>query len=44
MFHVTTQNLSAEFDAKLQRKTYVTPTSYLEMINTFKDVLEKKRL
>lgn len=43
-FHITTQNLSLEFNAKLQRKTYVTPTSYLEMIFTFKDVLSKKRL
>lgn len=43
-FHITTQNLSVEFNTKLQRKTYVTPTSYLEMIFTFKDVLSKKRL
>lgn len=43
-FHITTINLSIEFNAKLQRRTYVTPTSYLEMINTFKDVLSKKRL
>lgn len=43
-FHITTQNLSIEFNAKLQRKTYVTPTSYLEMIYTFKDILSKKRL
>lgn len=44
MFHVTTQSLSVEFETRLQRKTYVTPTSYLEMINTFKDILSKKRL
>ncbi|XP_026815944.1 dynein heavy chain 7, axonemal-like [Rhopalosiphum maidis] len=43
-FHLTTIDLSIEFNAKLQRRTYVTPTSYLEMINTFKDVLSKKRL
>lgn len=43
-FHTTTQDLSIEFNDKLQRKTYVTPTSYLEMIYTFKDVLSKKRL
>lgn len=43
-FHISTIDLSIEFDAKLQRKTYVTPTSYLEMINTFKDILSKKRL
>lgn len=43
-FHITVGNLSLEFNAKLQRKMYVTPTSYLEMIYTFKDVLSKKRL
>lgn len=42
-FHVSTQNLSIEFYERLQRKTYVTPTSYLELINTFKDLLSKKR-
>ncbi|VVC27190.1 Hypothetical protein CINCED_3A023641 [Cinara cedri] len=42
-FHLTTQNLSLEFDTQLKRKTYITPTSYLEMISTFKDVLSKKR-
>jgi len=43
-FHLTTIDLSVEFNDRLQRKTYVTPTSYLEMINTFKDILSKKRL
>ncbi|XP_050489817.1 dynein axonemal heavy chain 7-like isoform X1 [Bombus huntii] len=42
-FHVSTQNLSAEFFIRLNRHVYVTPTSYLEMINTFKDLLGRKR-
>ncbi|XP_051173104.1 dynein axonemal heavy chain 7-like isoform X2 [Leptopilina boulardi] len=42
-FHISTQNLSREFFIRLGRQTYVTPTSYLEMINTFKDLLNKKR-
>ncbi|XP_076748638.1 dynein axonemal heavy chain 7 isoform X2 [Xylocopa sonorina] len=42
-FHVSTQNLSTEFLIRLSRQVYVTPTSYLEMINTFKDLLRKKR-
>lgn len=43
MFHTSTQDLSIEFEIRLQRKTYVTPTSYLELISTFKDLLGKKR-
>lgn len=42
-FHVSTQNLSKEFFERLGRHTYVTPTSYLELISTFKDLLAKKR-
>ncbi|XP_017763577.1 PREDICTED: dynein heavy chain 7, axonemal-like [Eufriesea mexicana] len=42
-FHVSAQNLSAEFWTRLNRRVYVTPTSYLEMINTFKDLLGRKR-
>ncbi|XP_076249285.1 dynein axonemal heavy chain 7 [Calliopsis andreniformis] len=42
-FHVSTQNLSKEYLMRLDRHVYVTPTSYLEMINTFKDLLGKKR-
>ncbi|KAG7196964.1 hypothetical protein KM043_000229 [Ampulex compressa] len=42
-FHLSTQHLSAEFLVRLGRHTYVTPTSYLEMIGTFKDVLTRKR-
>lgn len=42
-FHTSTQDLSVEFEVRLQRKTYITPTSYLELMSTFKDLLEKKR-
>ncbi|XP_068083304.1 dynein axonemal heavy chain 7 [Anabrus simplex] len=42
-FHVSTQKLSQEFFLRLGRKSYVTPTSYLELISTFKELLEKKR-
>ncbi|KAJ9589380.1 hypothetical protein L9F63_017432, partial [Diploptera punctata] len=42
-FHTSTQNLSEEFFKRLGRHNYVTPTSYLELINTFKDLLDKKR-
>ncbi|XP_056634815.1 dynein axonemal heavy chain 7 [Diorhabda sublineata] len=43
IFHVSTQKLSDEFFMRLNRHNYVTPTSYLEMINTFKTFLYKKR-
>ncbi|CAK9814603.1 Dynein axonemal heavy chain 7 [Anthophora plagiata] len=42
-FHTSTQELSHEFLRKARRYNYVTPTSYLELINTFKDLLAKKR-
>ncbi|XP_076664543.1 dynein axonemal heavy chain 7 [Andrena cerasifolii] len=42
-FHLSTENLSSEFFIRLNRHVYVTPTSYIEMINTFKDLLERKR-
>lgn len=42
-FHTSTQKLSDEFHLRLKRQTYVTPTSYLEMINTFKSLLHRKR-
>ncbi|XP_053982409.1 dynein axonemal heavy chain 7 [Hylaeus volcanicus] len=42
-FHTSTQDLSQEFFRRAKRHSYVTPTSYLELINTFKDLLEKKR-
>lgn len=42
-FHTTTQELSDDFYLRLKRHNYVTPTSYLELINTFKSLLEQKR-
>uniref|UniRef100_A0A8D8WAB7 Dynein heavy chain 7, axonemal n=2 Tax=Cacopsylla melanoneura TaxID=428564 RepID=A0A8D8WAB7_9HEMI len=42
-FHVSTQNLSEEFLVKTSRHIYVTPTSYLELISTFKQLLKIKQ-
>lgn len=42
-FHISSQNLSIEFEVRSQRKTYVTPALYLELMSTFKDLLGKKR-
>lgn len=42
-FHTSIQTLSDEFLIRLNRHNYVTSTSYLEMIKTFRDILEKKR-
>ncbi|CAB0001089.1 unnamed protein product [Nesidiocoris tenuis] len=42
-FHLSTQDLASEFLNRTGRPTYVTPTSYLELINTFKFLLDKKR-
>ena len=37
------RDLSTRFYTELQRHNYVTPTSYLELISTFKELLRKKR-
>ncbi|XP_041374659.1 dynein heavy chain 7, axonemal-like isoform X2 [Gigantopelta aegis] len=42
-FHTGTRDLSERFLLELERHNYVTPTSYLELINTFKTLLFKKR-
>lgn len=42
-FHTSTMELSARFLDELQRHNYVTPTSYLELISTFKNLLRTKR-
>lgn len=42
-FHTTTQATALEFRKHLGRVYYVTPTSYLELINTFKKLLDQKR-
>ena len=42
-FHQTTRKLSGRYLATLQRHNYVTPTSYLELISTYKTLLSMKR-
>lgn len=42
-FHTSTIELSTRFLADLRRHNYVTPTSYLELICTFKALLNTKR-
>lgn len=42
-FHQTTRALSAQYLSQLQRHNYVTPTSYLELISTYKTLLSKRR-
>lgn len=42
-FHQTTRKLSDKYLDMLQRHNYVTPTSYLELISTYKTLLAKKR-
>ncbi|TRY59213.1 hypothetical protein DNTS_014611 [Danionella cerebrum] len=42
-FHTSTINLSSCFFSELQRYNYVTPTSYLELISMFKQLLQRKR-
>jgi len=42
-FHTTTVQLSQRYLAELGRHNYVTPTSYLELISTFKTLLDNKR-
>lgn len=43
-FHRSAQTLSDEFFLRLRRSNYVTPTSYLELILTFKQLLSEKRV
>ncbi|XP_065834129.1 dynein axonemal heavy chain 7-like [Oscarella lobularis] len=42
-FHQSTRQLSEKFLLNLGRYNYVTPTSYLELISTFKTLLGKRR-
>jgi dynein heavy chain len=42
-FHVSTEELTVRFLAELRRHNYVTPTSYLELIATYKTLLEAQR-
>lgn len=43
LFHESVQELSKKFLAKDRRHVYVTPTSYLELINSYKTLLGKKQ-
>ena len=43
LYFQTTRHLSERFYNELQRHNYVTPTSYLELISTFKVLLSKKQ-
>jgi dynein heavy chain len=42
-FHTSTETYAEKFKQDLNRVYYVTPTSYLELINTFKALLAEKR-
>ena len=42
-FHSSTSKWAKEFLSKLKRNYYVTPTSYIELITTFKNLLDEKR-
>eukprot|EP00898_Chlorokybus_atmophyticus_P008353 jgi/Chlat1/8519/Chrsp80S07812 len=42
-FHTSVQDLSNSFLQQLHRHCYVTPTSYLELIATFKSLLKQKQ-
>ncbi|XP_052779096.1 dynein axonemal heavy chain 3-like isoform X2 [Mya arenaria] len=43
-FHESVRALSEKFYNTMRRRNYVTPTSYLELIKTFKNLLKKKRM
>lgn len=43
-FHNSVENESMQFLNELRRHVYVTPTSYLQLISTFKDLLSRKRV
>lgn len=43
LFHESVQALSKAFLAKERRHVYITPTSYLELIHSYKTLLSKKQ-
>ena len=43
-FHLSITSLSERYYLSMRRHNYVTPTSYLELIKTFKNFLGRKRL
>ena len=42
-FHTYTEKSAKKLKLNLKRHYYVTPTSYLELISTFKKLLDAKR-
>nr|XP_042905569.1 dynein axonemal heavy chain 7 isoform X2 [Parasteatoda tepidariorum] len=42
-FHIRAQDLSTQFFNELGRNTYITPTSYLTLISSFKQLLHEKQ-
>lgn len=42
MVHQSVEHYSVQFAAKLRRKNYTTPKNYLDYINTYLSILEKK--
>jgi predicted nucleotide-binding protein len=42
-FHLSVQELAQRYLTEMKRHYYVTPTSYLELISTFKALLQKKQ-
>ncbi|KAL3852322.1 hypothetical protein ACJMK2_015979 [Sinanodonta woodiana] len=43
-FHQSIRQLSEQYYETMRRVNYVTPTSYLELIKTFKNLLNRKRM
>jgi dynein heavy chain, axonemal len=41
--HQSVERTAARFYSELRRPTYVTPASYLELLNTFRNLLGEKR-
>ena len=41
--HQSVEHISKQFKEELNRHNYVTPTSYLELLSTFKELMEKKK-
>lgn len=43
LFHQSVRSLADDFYRELRRHYYATPTSYLELIQTYKELLNNKR-
>jgi dynein heavy chain len=41
--HLSVEKISDRFLNEMRRRNYVTPTSYLELLNTYKSVLSERR-